>query len=230
MDRATWLAQRRETVREQYDLQSPNYNAEGGDYPTPKHPAFIGRLLDATPPDGVVLDAACGAGKWFAAVRDAGRRVVGADQSAGMAEQARALGLAERVEHIGLQELAFEAEFDAAMVIDAMENVAPEDWPVVAGNLARAVKPGGGLFLTLEEQEDEAIDASFRALTADGQPAVRGEVVEGDVAGYHYYPGRAQALAWLTDAGFTVLDEDYDDHGDWGYRLFLLALTRSGDQ
>jgi 2-polyprenyl-3-methyl-5-hydroxy-6-metoxy-1,4-benzoquinol methylase len=163
MDRATWLAQRRRAVREQYDAEAPTYRTEGGDYPTPKHPAFIDRLLEATPPDGVVLDAACGAGKWFGAVREAGRRVVGTDQSAGMVEQALTTGLAERVEHIGLQELAFEAEFDAAMVIDAMENVAPEDWPVVAGNLARAVKPGGGLFVTLEEQEDEAIDATFRA-------------------------------------------------------------------
>jgi 2-polyprenyl-3-methyl-5-hydroxy-6-metoxy-1,4-benzoquinol methylase len=225
MDRATWLAQRRRAVREQYDAEAPTYRTEGGDYPTPKHPAFIDRLLEATPPDGVVLDAACGAGKWFGAVREAGRRVVGTDQSAGMVEQALTTGLAERVEHIGLQELAFEAEFDAAMVIDAMENVAPEDWPVVAGNLARAVKPGGGLFVTLEEQEDEAINVTFRALAADGQPAVRGEVIEGDVAGYHYYPGRAQALVWLTDAGFTLLDEDSDDHGDWGYRLLLLRRT-----
>ena len=41
-------------------------------------------------------------------------------------------------------------------------------------------------------------------------------------AGYHDYPGRAQALAWLTDAGFTLLDEDVDDYG---YRLFLLRRT-----
>ena len=228
MDRAAWLAQRRQAVREQYDAEAPTYRTEGGDYPTPKHPAFIERLLAATPPDAMVLDAACGAGKWFASVREAGRRVVGADQSAGMVEAARALGLAERVEHIGLQELAFTGEFDAAMVIDAMENIGPEDWPIVAGNLARALKPGGGLFLTLEEQEDDATDAAFRALVDDGQPAVRGEVIEGDVAGYHYYPGRALALAWLTDAGFTLLDEDVDDHGDWGYRLLLLRRSSTG--
>lgn len=225
MDRTAWLAQRRQVVKETYDAEAPTYRTEGGDYPTPKHPFFIERLLAATPPDGLVLDAACGAGKWFAAVRDAGRLVVGADQSAGMAEQARSLGLAERVEHIGLQEMVFEAEFDAAMVIDAMENVAPEDWPVVAANLARALKPGGGLFLTLEEVDEGDVDDAFGALTADGQPAVRGEVIEGDVAGYHYYPGRARALAWLTDADFALLGEDYDDHGDWGYRLFLLRRT-----
>ena len=91
--------------------------------------------------------------------------------------------------------------------------------------IGRALKPGGGLFLTLEEVDDTDVEEAFRSLTADGQPAVRGEIIEGDVAGYHYYPGRHQALAWLTDAGFTLLDEDVDDHGDWAYRLFLLRRT-----
>jgi hypothetical protein len=80
------------------------------------------------------------------------------------------------------------------------------------------------LLLTLEEVDDRDVEAAFRTLTAQGLPAVRGEIIEGDVAGYHHYPGRARALSWLTDAGFTLLDEDYDDHGDWGYRLLLLRL------
>jgi hypothetical protein len=32
--------------------------------------------------------------------------------------------------------------------------------------------------------------AAFDAMAARGLPAVHGEVVEGNVAGYHYYPGR----------------------------------------
>jgi ubiquinone/menaquinone biosynthesis C-methylase UbiE len=225
MDRSAWLAQRRAAVEAQFDAESGAYDAEGGAYPTPLHRSFIERLTATTPAGGVVLDAACGTGKWFAAVVEAGRRVVGVDQSAGMLAQARAKGLAERVERVGLQELPFESEFDAAMVIDAMENVSPEDWPLVARNLARALKPGGHLFLTLEEQEEADVDEAFRQLTASGQPAVRGEVTEGDVAGYHFYPGRAQALAWLADAGFELVAEDYDDHGDWGYRLLLLRRS-----
>ena len=157
--------------------------------------------------------------------------MVGVDQSAGMLAQAAAKGLAERTEQVGLQDLTFEQEFDAAMVVDAMENVSPEDWPRVARNLARALKPGGHLFLTLEEVADEAeLEETHRRLTASGQPAVRGEVIEGDVAGYHYYPGRTQALEWLTDAGLSPVAEEYDDHGDWGYRLFLLATLTSADR
>jgi len=226
MDRASWLSERRRAVEADYDDDSTVYEVEGGGYPTPLHRAFIERLIATTPTDGVVLDAACGTGKWFAPVVQAGRRVVGTDQSAGMVAQARAKQLSERVEQIGLQELRFKAEFDAAMVVDAMENVPPEDWPLVVANVGRALKPGGHLFLTLEEQDDAFVDDAHRQLTAAGHPAVRGEVIEGEVAGYHFYPGRAQALAWLTDAGFTLVAEDHDDHGDWGYRLLLLRQSR----
>ena len=222
MDRVRWLAERRRAVEADYDNEASSYNSDGGDYPTPLHRSFIDRLLETTPEAGLVLDAACGTGKWFAPVVDAGRRVVGIDQSPGMVAHARAKQLAERVEQIGLQELRFQAEFDAAMVVDAMENVPPDDWPLVVEGIARALKPGGHLFLTLEEQSDAVVDEAHRHLTAAGHPVVRGEIIEGDVAGYHFYPGRASALAWLADAGFVLVAEDYDDHGDWGYRLLLL--------
>ena len=76
-----------------------------------------------------MLDAACGTGKYFGMVLEAGRRVVGNDQSAGMLARARARFPAVPLERVGLQELAFNGEFDAVMCIDAMENVPPEDWP-----------------------------------------------------------------------------------------------------
>ena len=40
------------------------------------------------------------------------------------------------------------------MTIDAMENVTPEDWPPVLANLRRAVRPGGHLYLTVEEADE----------------------------------------------------------------------------
>ncbi len=108
------------------------------------------------------------------------------------------------------------------MTVDAMENVFPEDWPLVLSNLRRAVRPGGHLYLTVEEVDEAAIDAAFAEQTERGLPAVRGEVVEGDTAGYHFYPGRAQVRAWLADEGLTVVAEDTADHGDWGYWHLLL--------
>ena len=218
--RAAWLRDRRAAVEAQYDLELAEYDDHP--YPASLHAAFIDRLLATCPPAGIVLDAPCGTGQYFPQVAASGRRVAGVDQSAGMLAQARQRGIAERLEHIGLQELSYEAAFDGVMTVDAMENVPPEDWPVVIANIRRALKPGGHYYLTIEEVSDDDVEAAFRALQQSGAPAVRGEVIEGDVAGYHFYPGRERALAWLAEAGFAVVAEDTEWHDDWGYRHLLL--------
>ncbi len=150
----------------------------------------------------------------------------GVDQSAGMLAQARARNLASILELKSLQDLSYAAEFDATVTIDAMENVPPDDWPTVLANLRRAVRPGGVLYLTVEEASDQRIGHAFEALTARGLPAVRGEIIEGDVAGYHYYPGRDRVMGWFEAAGLDVIDEDYSAEEDWGYRHFLLRAPQ----
>ena len=121
-----------------------------------------------------------------------------------------------------LQELAFDAEFDGSMTIDAMENVPPEDWPIVLGNLHRAVRPGGHLYLTVEEVDAGGDRCGVRGQPRQGLPAVHGEVIEGDTAGYHYYPGREQVLAWLAAEGLEVVREGVGRGRNWGYRHLLL--------
>jgi SAM-dependent methyltransferase len=174
------------------------------------------------PPGGIVLDAPCGTGRYFEVVVHAGRRVAGIDQSRGMLKQARKRGLAESLEQVGLQELTFDGEFDGAMTVDAMENVPPEDWPLVLANLHRAVRPGGHLYLTVEEIPASEIDTAFVEAQAKGLPAVHGEVIEGDTAGYHYYPGRARVDAWLEDEGLAVVEAAIDQQDGWAYRHLLV--------
>jgi len=224
MDREAWLRERRGAVMADYDADAATY--DDSPYPTTSHTTFIDGLLASCPRDGIVLDAPCGTGQYFARVRDAGRRVVGIDQSAGMLDQARRRGLAERVERLGLQEMAFEAEFDGAMTVDAMENVPPEEWPLVVRNLRRAVKPGGYLYMTVEEVEQNDIDEAWDRNRELGLPAVRGEIVEGDTAGYHFYPGRDQVREWLAAEGLEIVDEAFDQEDGWGYwHLFLSTPT-----
>jgi SAM-dependent methyltransferase len=220
LDREMWLRQRRSAVEAQYDDESSKFDDQP--YPATSHSDFVRRLVETCPAGGIVLDAPCGTGRYFEQVRAAGRQVVGIDQSAGMLEQARAKGLATRLEHVGLQELAFDAEFDGSMTIDAMENISPEDWPVVLGNLHRAVRPGGHIYLTVETADDADIDAAFADSQAKGLPAVRGEIIEGDTAGYHYYPGRERVLGWLALEGLQVVDEGFDREDGWGYWHLLL--------
>lgn len=219
-ERAAWLRDRRTAVEAEYDEEAAEYDDHP--YPASLHAGFIDRLLATCPPDGIVLDAPCGTGQYFAQVAASGRRVAGVDQSAGMLAQARQRGIAEQLEHVGLQELSYEGTFDGAMTIDAMENVPPEDWPVVVANIGRALRPGGHYYLTIEEVLERDVDAAYEALQASGAPVVRGEVIEGDVAGYHFYPGRERALTWLGDAGFAVVAEDAERNDDWGYRHVLL--------
>jgi ubiquinone/menaquinone biosynthesis C-methylase UbiE len=220
MDRKAWLAERRAAVVAAYDAGAPTYDEN--EYPSDAQREWVGRLLHLVPPGGAVLDAPCGTGKYFPMVAGAGQRVAGIDQSAGMLAQARARGIAYSLAHTALQDLSYVHEFDAAVTIDAMENIAPEDWPLVLANLHRAVRPGGLLYVTVEEVAGPHIEQAYQSLSARGLPAVPGEIVEGDTAGYHYYPGREQAVGWFAAEGLTILDEDFGQEDSWGYRHFLL--------
>ena len=226
MDRQTWLDERRAAVVACYDQEAARYDEHG--YPTQVQQEWVARLLAQCPPAATILDAPCGTGRYFPVVAAAGHRVAGADQSAGMLAQARARGVAIALDQVSLQELPYTGEFDAVMTIDAMENVPPEDWPLVLANLRRAARPGGLLYLTVEEVAEPVIEEAFVTLTRLGHPAVRGEVVDGDVAGYHYYPGRARVADWLHAADLEIIDEDFNQVEDWGYRHFLLRAVPAG--
>jgi SAM-dependent methyltransferase len=223
VDRQTWLRERRRTAEERHDtIHAFTYDDQYGEI-GPAHRRFVADLVWRCPPEGTVLDAACGTGKYFGMVLDAGRRVVGTDQSSGMLARARARFPAVPTEKLGLQELAFDAEFDAVMCVDAMENIPPEDWPVVVANLRRALRPGGHLYLTVEEVDQQELDEVFADASARGLPVVRGEEARD---GYHYYPSREQVTAWLGEAGLAVVAEGYSPGDGYGY---LHLLTRAGD-
>jgi hypothetical protein len=78
------------------------------------------------------------------------------------------------------------------------------------------------VYLTVEEVDDARTDAAFARSQATGLPTVRGEVVEGDVAGYHHYPGRERTLGWFEAEGLAIVAEAVDQEEGWGYRHWLL--------
>ena len=220
MDRQAWLAERRAAVVAAYDAEASTYSDD--EYPSDMQQEWVTRVLRRIPPGAIVLDAPCGTGKYFPLVVAAGHRVAGVDQSAGMLAQAEGRGIAFSLERTALQDMSYEQDFDAVITVDAMENIPPEDWPLVLAKLRQAVRPGGLMYMTVEEVRQSHIDWAFESLRARGLPAVRGELVEGDAAGYHYYPGRDQAVEWMRHEGLTIVDEAFRWENGWGYRHFLL--------
>ena len=228
MDRRAWLEERRAAVELDYTRDAPSYEIDNYQI-SEAHRQFVARVVDACPLDGVVLDIPCGTGRYFELVVARGRRVVGADQSAGMVEQARARELADSVEHTGLQELAHVATFDGVLCIDAMEHVPPEDWPRVVGNLGRACRAAGLVYLSLEvlANQQAHLDQVFAHALARGLPAVRGEDVGDDTGGYHFYPADEQITDWLDVARMQIVEDMTDmTYGEWGYRHLLLRTLR----
>jgi SAM-dependent methyltransferase len=227
-DRPAWLAERRRQTEERFDTRyAPTYDDSGEGQIGPAHRQFVEDLVGRCPPGGRVLDAACGTGKYFGLVLDAGRRVAGADQSAGMLAKAGAKHPDVPVEKVGLQELAFDAEFDAAMCVDAMEYVFPEDWPLVLANLRRALRPGAHLYLTVERTDERLLAKAFAEAVAGGLPVVHGEDARRG-GGYHYYPPLDLVGRWLREAGLSVVRNQHSPGEDASYSYVHLLLRANG--
>jgi ubiquinone/menaquinone biosynthesis C-methylase UbiE len=228
VERRTWLDARRASIQDRYDqVFAPTYD-ENDTSITATHRRFVEQVIESCPPGGTILDAPCGTGRYFGMVLAAGRHVVGIDQSAGMLAQARSKHPEAVLEQVGLQELDFDAQFDAAICVDSMEYVAPEDWPVVLANLRRAVRPGGLIYLTVEQIDAAEIAAVFAEARADGLPVVLGEHFRRG-GGYHHYPTEDQVAGLLAAAGLEFVVEGRSSGGNYGYHL-LLVRSAAGNK
>jgi len=97
-----------------------------------------------------ILDAGCGAGPLFAALRDRGAIVTGIDKSAGMLEQARRrlghgadLQVAELGSPLPFPDDTFD-DVTASLVLHYLE-----DWGPTLAELRRVLKPGGRLIVSV---------------------------------------------------------------------------------
>lgn len=211
-ERRAFLDHRRAVSRRRFDeLHAPIYDQNWGGYINPTHAEFTADLARRLGSGARVLDAACGTGKYWPALLAAGLRVTGADQSAGMLEVARVKGLPVEVVEVALQDIArLGRQFDGLLCVDAMENVGPEDWPLVLNGFRAVLRPAGVAYVSVELPEED--------LPEPEGGLVRGEVLEAEA--YHFYPSREQVLAWLEGAGFTPVDEA---EGDGYWHLLVVA-------
>jgi cyclopropane fatty-acyl-phospholipid synthase-like methyltransferase len=214
--RRRFLDERRAICEQRMDsLHAPTYDQRWGSYINPTHRACVEAVLARVPVGGLVLDAACGTGKYWPMILDAGIRVVGVDQSEAMLKVAQAKHPGVSVTHTALQDLSasLAVTADGLICVDAMENVGPEDWPAVLDALASTLRPGSPAYITVELREDDLTMAPESATA----PLVEGEVLE--EGAYHFYPSIDRARSWLTEHGFTVTSQTEGD----GYHHFVLA-------
>jgi SAM-dependent methyltransferase len=206
-DRGAWLPNLRRVDEHQEDALAAGFDAQWGEI-EPTHQMFLERFLSRVPPDGRVLDAACGTGKYFPMVLARSRRLLGVDHAGALLANAAAkIPQVPTAKH-DLQDLPYQDEFDGVMCVDAMEFVPPEDWPVVLGRFRRALRPGASLYLTVELAPADRVRAGNQAARRSGLPVVDGEVVwDGPDGYYHHYPSMRQVRAWLTAAWFVVEEE-----------------------
>jgi len=215
--RRAFLDDRRAAARAAADRGATHFDSIWGDFGM-SHLGAVADLVQAVPPGGEILDAACGTGKYWEIVATAGRSVFAIDHSAGMLAVAHAKYPDVPYRDLALQNLAaatdLHARFDGLMCVDAMEWVGREDWPVVLDGFRRALRPGGWAYLSIELPDDKEAEVLARPVP-EGQ--VRGEIV-GDGGYYAYYPGAEAIANWLDEAGFAVCSERRGD----GYRHLIL--------
>ena len=206
-DREAWLRNLRRVNEQQEDALAPDYDAQWGEIED-THRAFVEMFLSKLPPDGRVLDAACGTGKYFGMVIATGRSLVGVDHSGGALAQAGAKSSHVPAEKHDLQDLPYRDEFDGVMCVDAMEFVPPEDWPGILERFRRALRSRGFLYLTVELVPEDQVRAANDKARRSGLPVVEGEVMWEEPDGYyHHYPRMEQVRAWVADAGFVIEEE-----------------------
>jgi SAM-dependent methyltransferase len=216
LERSAWIKERRRINEERMDtLFAPIYDDHWGAAIDATHKKMVSHFLALCPSQARVLDAACGTGKYWSLLLEAGCTVLGIDQSTAMLRRAAEKFPRVPVERLGVQELRLKSELDGIICIDAMENVFPEDWPVVLSNFYRSLRPAGLLYLTVELPANdlyEVFDAAVRA----GLPVVEREYVK--EGGYHFYPSIEVVRSWLDSACFGPIEEAVGD----GYRHHLL--------
>ncbi len=221
MDRNTWLREKRRETEMQYNtIWAPHYGEKYGVYSNLTHQAFIKKFLRFLPHPSMILDAACGAGRYFPLLLGTGRTVVGVDQSQGMLDRAKTRYSNILLEKVGLQEMTFSETFDGVICMDAMEHVGPEDWPITLANFSEALKSKGFLYFTVEAADESRNQESLYPRRKAGLPVIMGEWPDGDC--YHYYPSMQLVKGWVNQAGFEMVEELEGD----GYHHFIVRKAK----
>ena len=122
--------------------------------------------------------------------------------SAGMLARARARGIAFALQHTSLQDLSYVRQFDAVLTIDAMGHIPPERLARRAGQSAPGCPAGWPGVPDSPGTGPAPYPAGLREPLRTRAARGARELAEPDAPGYHYHPGRDQAVDWFGRRGW----------------------------
>lgn len=131
-----------------YDARAAEYIAVAGSIEQldAADRAVVADWRDTT--EGPLLDAGCGPGLWTQFLHDGGRDVIGVDLSEEFLASAR-----RTYPHVNFKSGSFralpvaDASLDGILAWYSLIHTAPAELPVVLGEFARALAPGGSLLI-----------------------------------------------------------------------------------
>lgn len=144
--------------------------------------ALYGPFLRELPPGASILDAGCGSGRDTRAFAERGYRVTALDASPTIVQLAAAF-TGQPCTVLSFQEMAFRDACDGIWACASLLHVPKREMPDVMNRFLQALRPGGVLYISLQEGEGEGIAEdgrffnyytadAFREVTA-GIPALR---------------------------------------------------------
>lgn len=96
-----------------------------------------------------VLDAGCGDGRFCYELRNENVDIQGVDFSERALSFARAFSPGIEFSSSDLNDIKLAGQFDAVVFIETLEHIIPEEIPSVLAGLAKVLKPGGKLIVTV---------------------------------------------------------------------------------
>jgi len=185
-------------TQQTYDLITAEY-AKQNAAAWPHLVGHISVLGASLPPGSVVADVGCGPGRDVTLLRAQGFRVIGIDLSWG---QLRTSGL-PGVAQADMRQLPLRTgSADAIWCQAALLHIPRLAVPAVLAEFARAVRPGGELYVSVAEGDGEGFEVASRY----GSDRKRWFTL-------HHEP---ELTALLTTAGFAVHQTQRNrGHGDW---------------
>ncbi|GGH38874.1 Methyltransferase domain-containing protein [Cribrihabitans marinus] len=142
---------------------------------------MIGRFIAACPEGGRVLDLGCGPGHYARRMAETGLQVEAIDASEAMVDRASRLpGVSVRLGRF--EDLTTTARYDGIWAYFSLLHASRAELPAHLDRIARALKPGGVLFLGMKRGNGGGRDRLDR---------------------YYEYYQRDELESLLTDAGLT---------------------------